>query len=71
MTIFKSFEKIAFLRWHSAKEFISPMIFPKRLAGTISEDILNLISGLSVLATRYENSVENVLDVPKDLLLGP
>ena len=47
-----------------AKEFLSFTIFPKRSAETVSEDILNLISRLFVLAKRHENSVENVFDAP-------
>ena len=38
-----------------AKEFLSFTIFPKRSAETVSEDILNLISRLFVLAIRHEN----------------
>ena len=45
-----------------SKEFLSPTIFP----GTVSDDILNLIRGFLVLATRQANSVEKVLEVPDD-----
>ena len=38
-------------------------IFPKRSAGTVSDDLLNLIRGFLVLATRQANSVEKVLEV--------
>jgi len=31
----------------------------------VSEDILNLIRGFLVLATRHANSVEKVFDVPE------
>ena len=39
-------------------------IFPKRSAGTVSDDLLNFIRGLLVLATRQANSVVKVLEVP-------